>query len=93
MQPIEIEQSAWKKEHLVKEEIIPKFSGELLDPVDCNIGGIVKVINDDGFETAEQELKNGVTTDVTGSTGHQHRFGEHGWRTTVLSFLEGNLVV
>nr|AFK36931.1 unknown [Lotus japonicus] len=73
-----LQRSSVPEVNLVKEEIIPKLSGELLDPVDCNIGGIVKVIDDDGFETAEQELKNGVTTDVTGSTGHQHRFGEHG---------------
>lgn len=61
----------------MKVEIIPKFSSEFLDSTDCNFRGIIKIINNDGFKTAEQELKNGVATDVTGSTGNKNGFVEH----------------
>lgn len=73
----------------MKVKVIPKFCGEFLDSVNSNFGWIIKVINNDGFETTEQKLKNGVATDVTGSTGNENSFVKHG--RTVLS-LEWNVI-
>jgi len=45
--------------------------------MDGNLGGIVEAVDDDSSETAEQQLKNGVAADVTGSAGHQDGSAEH----------------
>jgi len=63
----------------VKGEVVPKFAGKLPDSVDRNLGGIVEIVDDDGSATSEQELKNGVGADVTGSAGYQHSLVAHEW--------------
>lgn len=77
----------------MKGEVVPKFAGELPDSVDGNLGGIFEVVEDDGSETSEQELKNGVAADVTGSAGYQYSLIAHKYlmRSVLQRGVVGNL--
>lgn len=77
----------------MKGEVVPKFAGKLPDSVDRNLGGIVEIVDDDGSATSEQELKNGVGADVTGSAGYQYSLIAHKYlmRSVLQRGVVGNL--
>lgn len=61
----------------MKGKIIPEFAGELPDSVESNFRRIIEIVEDDGLETAEQELENGVGANITGTTGDHNSLRRH----------------
>lgn len=56
----------------MKGKVFGKITGEFLYPLDSNMRGVVQIVDDDGAEPTQQELKHGVAADVTGTAGDQN---------------------
>lgn len=57
---------------LVKGKVMARITGEFFDSVNGDFWGVVEIVDDDGLEAAEEKLKHGVATDVTGSASDQN---------------------
>lgn len=56
----------------MKCEVLPEIPSQISDSTNSDLGGVVQVIDDDGVEAAEKELKNGVAADVSSSASDQN---------------------
>lgn len=53
----------------MEREIVGMLAGKLLDSVKSDLRGVIKIVNDDGLEAAEEELEDSVAANVAGAAG------------------------
>lgn len=52
-------------------EVVAELSSEFFNAVNCDLGGVIEVVNDDRPVPPQQQLKNGVAANVARTAGHQ----------------------
>lgn len=58
--------------YLMEAKILARLPGELCNPLDGDIRGVVEIIHHNGVETPLEELQHRVASDVARSARHQN---------------------
>ena len=56
----------------MEKEVVAELSSKFFNTVNGDFGGVVQVVDDYRPESAQQQLKNGVAANVSGTAGDQY---------------------
>lgn len=75
--------------NLVENEVAARLRREFLNAANGDFGGVVEVVDDNHPESSQQELKNGVAANISGTAGDQYALCHYPGAWTVNTYRNG----